>query len=246
MHKLRILITVPFSISIIIGCTEKAPVQPNLSPEIFSIVTSTVLTDYRLPVVLFCVAYDFEFDPLSYLWSCTSGNFLGGATNDTVVWQGAKPSGTDTLTFTIAAEVTDGHSNTRDSLQIKAVNGDLYYDTGEPFVDAPDTYGLYNGVWDAGEVFFDLPSSRSNPAVGDSLYEFPTLNGSYDNTNGYFDEYELFTRPGDISIDPTWPILYTYNVYSHGADWQTNFWLYDTLHSTWTDRNSDGLFEPPW
>ena len=115
-------------------------------------------------------------------------------------------------------------------------DGDFYHDTGEPFIDTPDSVsGFYNGRWDPGEVFFDLPSSRTNPAAGDFIYEAPTLNGIYDGPNGYFDEYELFTYHSDLNYnyDLTMPVQYNYDLYAHGADWPVNFWLYDPNHSTW-------------
>ena len=34
------------------------------------------------------------------------------------------------------------------------LDGDFFWDTGEPFVDQPDPFtGVFNGVWDAGELF---------------------------------------------------------------------------------------------
>jgi len=114
-------------------------------------------------------------------------------------------------------------------------DGDFYHDTGEPFIDTPDENGFYNGHWDPGEIFFDLPSSHTNPLAGDFIYEAPTLNGVYDGPNGYFDEYELFTYPAELAFgyDPSTPVIYTYNPAMHGADWPTNYWLYQPGHSTW-------------
>ncbi len=87
------------------------------------------------------------------------------------------------------------------------LDGDFFYDTGEPFIDTPDSNGVYNGVWDAGEVFFDLPSSFQAPFYPRST---PTRNGRYDQPNGFFDEYELFCRPASqvYGIDPSMPVVY--------------------------------------
>jgi outer membrane receptor protein involved in Fe transport len=115
-------------------------------------------------------------------------------------------------------------------------DGDYYHDTGEPFIDTPDANGMFNGSWDPGEVFFDLPSSRTNPAAGDFIYEPPTLNGVYDGPNGYFDEYELFTYQSELGYgyEAAEPVKYNYNKYAHGSDWPNNFWLFNS-HSTWSN-----------
>ncbi|MCX6641011.1 MAG: TonB-dependent receptor [bacterium] len=114
-------------------------------------------------------------------------------------------------------------------------DGDFYYDTGEPFIDSPDETGFYNGAWDVGEIFFDLPSSYTNPANFDFVYEPPTLNGQYDRPNSYFDEYELFTKPASLEFgyDPSWPVIYTYDPTQHGADWPADIWQYRAGYSTW-------------
>ncbi len=135
-------------------------------------------------------------------------------------------------------------------------DGDFYYDTGEPFIDAPDQFGFYNGVYDLGEIFFDLPSSYTNPFALDFSYESPTLNGQYDGPNSYFDEYELFTYHSEMGFgyDPSWSVGYTYDPTQHGADWPANFWLYEEGRSTWyniknvMDGNDDykyRSFNPP-
>jgi outer membrane receptor for ferrienterochelin and colicin len=114
-------------------------------------------------------------------------------------------------------------------------DGDFYYDTGEPFIDTPDETGFYNGSWDLGEIFFDLPSSYTNPLNNDFVYQTPTLNGQYDRPNSYFDEYELFTKPAtlEFNYDPSWPVLYTFDPTRHGTDWPSNYWLFNPQHSTW-------------
>jgi len=88
------------------------------------------------------------------------------------------------------------------------VDGDLFYDTGEPFIDTPDPVtGVYNGQWDAGEIFFDLPTTEggysrwlANGRRGPQPE--PGLNGRYDGPNWIFDEYELFTRYASFMSDP--------------------------------------------
>ncbi len=125
-------------------------------------------------------------------------------------------------------------------------DGDLYYDTGEPFIDLPDPVtGLYNGYWDQGEPFWDLPSSNSGAQLasiigfnteiqGDQQWTTPTLNGQYDAPNNYFDEYELFTF---FSGDKSYPIGYTWNPDNHGSEWvYTDFYQYNPNRSTWTNR----------
>jgi len=114
-------------------------------------------------------------------------------------------------------------------------DGDFYHDTGEPFIDTPDEFGFYNGHWDDGEIFFDLPSSYTNPYQLQFVYLTPTLNGRYDGPNGYFDEYEMFTYPSELQFgyDPALPVLYTYDLGAHGTDWPANFWMYVPGKSTW-------------
>ncbi len=124
-------------------------------------------------------------------------------------------------------------------------DGDLYFDTGEPFIDLPDPVtGVYNGKWDEGEPFWDLPSSNAGFQLGSVLgleslggeqqFMTPTLNGRYDPPNNYFDEYELFTF---FSGDKSFPIGYTYDLENHGTEWvYTDYLQYDPNYSTWTNR----------
>lgn len=87
------------------------------------------------------------------------------------------------------------------------VDGDFSFDTGEPFIDTPDSSGIYNGQWDPGEIYFDLPSSFRGLYY--PRFE-PTRNGQYDPPNGAFDEYELFCLPIELAYgsDPEMPVLY--------------------------------------
>ncbi|MBS1260690.1 MAG: Protein oar [Calditrichaeota bacterium] len=119
-------------------------------------------------------------------------------------------------------------------------DGDIWYDTGEPFIDLPDPVtGLYNGVWDDGEPFWDLPSSNSqvtrqfNIPGQESTFGVPTLNGQYDPPDGEFDEYELFTFQ---TGNPRQPVGYTYNLNMNGTDWPSDYLAYDPNHSTWINR----------
>ena len=96
------------------------------------------------------------------------------------------------------------------------VDGDLAWDTGEPFTDLPDpATGLYNGIWDEGEPWVDLPTSYGNP------YVVPTLINQYDGPNYIFDEYEFFCRPADLEfgMDPREPVIYTWDPLLNGTDW---------------------------
>ena len=136
-------------------------------------------------------------------------------------------------------------------------DGDFYYDTGEPFIDSPDEFGFYNGTYDPGEIFFDLPSSNTSPFFGGTtIYGPPQLNGQYDGPNNYFDEYELFTYPATLQFgyDPTMPVVYTFDPSQHGADWPANYWFYIPGKSTWynlkdisegTDNYKSRAFNPP-
>ncbi|HEB84714.1 MAG TPA: TonB-dependent receptor, partial [Bacteroidetes bacterium] len=144
-------------------------------------------------------------------------------------------------------------------------DGDIWNDTGEPFIDLPDPItGERNGVWDEGEPFWDLPSSGAqfiilDPITGSVIIisgrggaSIPTLNGQYDPPNGFFDEYELFTY---WSGDPSDPVGYTLDRNKHGEDWITTFGgLSEIYHylpgvSTWQNRTihdtADPVFNPP-
>lgn len=89
------------------------------------------------------------------------------------------------------------------------LDGDFAYDTGEPFIDSPDENGFYNGIWDEGEVWLDLPSGTS---IGGGIRLQPTRNGQYDGPNGVVDEYELFCIPASLTygMDPRLPVIYTW------------------------------------
>ncbi len=121
------------------------------------------------------------------------------------------------------------------------IDGDAFWDTGEPFIDEPDPIsGEYNGRWDEGEVFFDLPSSL-NPQTGAGYLFLGTqmiLNGKYDGPNGGFDEYELFTRPANWSFnsDPSRPIIYTFDEEARGTDWPEDIYTFIPGKSTWINR----------
>ncbi len=132
-------------------------------------------------------------------------------------------------------------------------DGDLWNDTGEPFTDLRDPItGEYNGVWDPGELFTDLPSSGVLNMFGGGFDElinggngalpYPTLNGHYDAPDGLFNEYELFTYP---SGDPQNPVGYTYNLGAQGQDWLARDYMkYDDSHSTWVNRTIHDTDEP--
>ncbi len=128
------------------------------------------------------------------------------------------------------------------------IDGDYWWDTGEPFIDEPDPItGEYNGRWDEGEVWFDLPTS-SNPQTGAGLWhvgEEMILNGQYDPPNGLFDEYELFTKPADWSYnsDRSRPVIYNFNPELRGSDWPSGvdaegkkILFYKRPESTWINR----------
>jgi len=137
------------------------------------------------------------------------------------------------------------------------IDGDYWNDTGEPFVDLPDANGLYNGTWDAGETWFDLPSSY----VGNALFRgTPTTDGVYNGPNNAFDEYELFTYKADVGfgMDPRFPVLYTWEdirrgIQNGGSEWMNlgfdNLGQALYLHwiegkSTWENASMDDQDQP--
>jgi outer membrane receptor protein involved in Fe transport len=136
------------------------------------------------------------------------------------------------------------------------LDGDFAYDTGEPFIDSPDADGYYNGVWDQGEVWLDLPSGTS---IGGGRLQ-PTRNGAYDGPNGLIDEYELFCIPANMvyGMDPRLPVIYTWaNILvefpAGEPEWLSlgydeNFIpLYNHYiegRSTWINRTADDTDEP--
>ncbi|MBM3325814.1 MAG: TonB-dependent receptor [Calditrichaeota bacterium] len=131
------------------------------------------------------------------------------------------------------------------------IDGDFWWDTGEPFIDEPDPItGLYNGKWDRGEIWFDLPSS-ANQQTGAGLWfvgRDMTLNGKYDGPNFLFDEYELFTRPVDwnYNSDRSRPIWYAWDEEARGADWpdRTVLFSYIPGKSTWVNRTLHDTANP--
>ncbi|HEY3296814.1 MAG TPA: outer membrane beta-barrel protein [bacterium] len=175
---------------------------------------------------------------------------------------------------------SDGKINTRDlfdaskeALGEPFVDGDQWFDTGEPFIDLPDSNGNYNGVWDSGEYWYDLPSSYVSAFQRSGT---PTTDGIYDGPNSAFDEYELFTYPArmEFGTDPRYPVLYTYGDVGNGMrdaggrytgqDWlnlpMTNgipgYYHYIEGKSTWTNVTLDDggsdfsqrahwIFDPP-
>ncbi|MBM3329634.1 MAG: TonB-dependent receptor [Calditrichaeota bacterium] len=131
-----------------------------------------------------------------------------------------------------------GSSDTREPF----IDGDYWHDTGEPFIDEPDPIsGLYNGRWDPGEIWFDLPSS-ANAQTGAGrwfLGSEMTLNGRYDPPNSLFDEYELFCKPADFrsGLNPSRPVIYNYNEEARGNDWPDNIYAFIPGKSTWINRS---------
>lgn len=126
------------------------------------------------------------------------------------------------------------------------IDGDYWWNTGEPFIDEPDPIsGQYNGVWDPGEIWFDLSSSASTETGGGVWFVGTemTLNGRYDGPNFFgglpvFDEYELFTRPADwnFNSDRSRPITYTFNEDMRGSDWPDDIFALIPGKSTWINR----------
>jgi outer membrane receptor protein involved in Fe transport len=136
------------------------------------------------------------------------------------------------------------------------VDGDLAWDTGEPFTDLPDPEtGFYNGVWDDGEPWVDLPTTAGLSAFSPNL--LPTLNNQYDGPNGVFDEYELFTKPAGLAygMDPREPVIYNYDPLKNGTDWLYlgrdsqgiplyRYRSHTQGKATWTNRTIDDQADP--
>ncbi len=121
------------------------------------------------------------------------------------------------------------------------IDGDFWWDTGEPFIDEPDPVsGEFNGRWDEGEIWFDLPSSAmSSLGAGDYFIGTErTLNGRYDGPNFMFDEYELFCRPADWNYrsDRSRPVHYTFDEQARGTDWPDDILQFIPGRSTWINR----------
>jgi len=129
------------------------------------------------------------------------------------------------------------------------IDGDYWWDTGEPFIDEPDPVtGEFNGRWDPGEIWYDLPSS-ANLQTGAGVWhlgEDMTLNGKYDPPNQMFDEYELFTRPRNwnFNSDPSQPIEYMFDPDLRGADWPADIYGYIPGKSTWINRTLNDKESP--
>ncbi len=177
--------------------------------------------------------------------------------NENGIYDGAG-EGYDDVNTNGQCDIKMLYDNANEDVGEPYYDGDLWYDTGEPFVDElrfEDGEWKYNGQWDIGEQYWDLPSSYT-PLFGN--LGVPTLNGQYDGPNNVFDEYELFTQPSGLryGMDPRYPVEYRYNLDAHGSDWM--FLTADTAgtpgyliaantpgRTTWSDRNGDGVFQPP-
>jgi outer membrane receptor protein involved in Fe transport len=135
------------------------------------------------------------------------------------------------------------------------VDGDYWNDTGEPFLDLPDSNGYYNGIHNANEPFWDLPTSYN----GTLLRTAVTTNGAYDGPNNAFDEYELFTywAKNEFNMDPRYPVLYTLEDVRNGIrnprkflEWGVDdygvpvYLKYDARYSTWQNRTLDDIASP--
>ncbi len=133
------------------------------------------------------------------------------------------------------------------------IDGDFFWDTGEPFIDEPDPItGHVNGSWDQGEIWFDLPSS-AGATFGAGLYFIGTdrtLNGQYDGPNFLFDEYELFTQAAnwDFNSDRSRPIIYKFNENARGREWANmpndSLLAFMPGHSTWINRTLHDVANP--
>ncbi|MBI5060610.1 hypothetical protein HZB60_12625 [candidate division KSB1 bacterium] len=208
---------------------------------------------------LSCIASDPDGDSLAYRWFSADGSFNPQATRPFVNWRYAGTlASRDTVSRTVHLTViANGDSVSANTQPIIIFNGDLWNDTGEPFIDEWDDGG-YNGQWDPGEVFFDLPTSYNGPFAPRLLV---SLNNRYDPPNGYFDEFELFTYfpSSDSTPDPRFPVLYSweevrYGIRNFGSEWinlgqdSTGTAVYMhwiDVRSTWIDRRHDGVFNMP-
>ncbi|MBU0508725.1 hypothetical protein KKH27_07815 [bacterium] len=241
-------------------------------------------------------AVDEDGDSLCFLWLCSYGSFFGNATDSSVQWQASnlEESTADTVPVTIQIRVCDQADTTWGNTRVILLTADIYRDTGEPFIDQPDSSGLYNGIYDYPEPWFDRPNEFgvNNIGVydpwdpysdlnangywdaGERFYDLPTswrsqdlprgsavCNGQYNPPNGRFDDFELFTYAvsRDSAYDPRFPVIYTWDDVSSQPQQLRYDWLslpnlssgipgYFTFMedtSTWTDRDSSGVFNPP-
>jgi hypothetical protein len=178
------------------GCAEEdnvtvPPATVNNPPVLSGIFSARNMIMEGDTTILHCTASDLDGDSLTFSWSAGSG-FIEGSTMATGACQIAPEpmqSPQDTTVVTISVGVSDGESDTLGQLSISMVNGDLWHDTGEPFIDQPDSSGNYDGVFDAQEPWIDLPNEFgvNNIGVYDLWDPFSDLNA-----NGYWDAGELW------------------------------------------------------
>ncbi|MFH0765164.1 MAG: TonB-dependent receptor, partial [Calditrichota bacterium] len=178
---------------------------------------------------------DGKYDPWEP-WEDLNGNFL---------WDPGEPF-TDVNgngKYDYSEGYDDKNKNGRIDKRDLAARGQStpFVDTGEPFIDEPDPItGEFNGRWNSGEIWFDLPSS-SNSQTGAGLYYMgtdPVLNGRYDGPNYRVDEYELFCQPANwsFSSDRSRPVIYMFNEEKRGMDWPEQLLAYIPGKSTWINR----------
>lgn len=243
------------------GCKDSSTTSTpqNSPPEIDSISCNLTILNLGKQTTLICEASDPDGDSLRYNWSCMVGSFSSVQTSPVALWTAptAYLNPHDTLICVVSVIVSDGIDWVDGNMGLTVYNGDLWWDTGEPFIDTPDSSGLYNGVRDPGEIYFDLPSGFWSPFLPHGP---PTRNGIYDGPNDAFDEYELFCQPADTTAgdDRDLPVLYWGGLEQLIQDAAAEPWwlelsplpydqpgylafMPDT--STWSDRNFDGVFQ---
>jgi hypothetical protein len=231
----------------------------NHPPQIDRIIGTPTILNVGQETVLTCDASDSDGDSLYYNWTCSAGSFVSGHATAVAQWCAPTWVPQDTTIYAISVVVHDAIDSARGTIGITVFYGDLWHDTGEPFIDVPDSSGTYDGLWNEGEIYFDLPSSFWSPFYPRGVL---TRNGMYDGPNGYFDEYELFCQSANIEQgdDPSMPVLYFGGIDqlledAHGTPWwqelldlsggEAGYLAFMPDTSTWTDRNLDGIFQMP-
>ncbi|MBK6764790.1 MAG: hypothetical protein IPG71_00380 [bacterium] len=173
----------------------------NTAPTVTSVTSTRSVLCGGDTTTLVCNATDAEGDTLAYLWTTNHGSLTQDPAENRAVLR-ASESATDphdTTTTDIMVTVNDSYDEVHATVAVSVVNGDLWEDTGEPFVDEMDSSGSYNGVFDAEEPWVDRANEFgvNNVGVYDPWDPFLDLNA-----NGYWDAGEQwFDLPSGFRED---------------------------------------------
>jgi hypothetical protein len=258
--RLFAVATFAFSIlSLMSGCEEKGHTAYYLDPPVIqSLNSDRPVICLSETTAIRCEIPDQSGMPLHYVWTAAAGSFTGDSQDTSVVtWRAPafNAQTPDSTAYWIAVRVSNIDASTDDTIRVSVVMNDLYFDTGEPFWDLPDSNGVYNGICDENERWIDLPSSYYSPYMPRTVC---STNGLHDGPNGYMDEYELFCNFGDDSAHLHCPVAYSWQDFCLSFnppihyEWvhlpalstgQIGCWAYMEGYSTWRDRDNDGVFD---